>query len=149
MEQYLWIVWLVIFVVMIVIEASSPALVSVWFALGALIALIISFIPGVAWWVQLIVFVAVSAATLLGLRPVFRKYLKKNSFKSNIDDYAGKKGIVIEEITFLKPGTVKINDVCWSAIPLNVEETIPDNSVIEVVTVNGNKLVVKKVEDKK
>ena len=149
MEQYLWIVWLVIFVAMIVIEASSPALVSIWFALGALIALIVSFIPGVAWWIQLIIFVAVSAATLLGLRPVFRKYLKKNAFKSNIDDFAGRKGFVIEEITYLKPGTVKINDVCWSAIPVNSDETIPDNSVIEVVAVSGNKLIVKKVEDKK
>ena len=59
MEQYLWIIWLAIFVIALVIEASGPSLVSIWFALGALVTMIISFIPGVAWWIELIVFVVV------------------------------------------------------------------------------------------
>ena len=55
---------------------------------------------------------------------------------------------MIEDITYLKPGAVKINDVSWTAIPVNENETIKENEVIEVVAVNGNKLVVKKVEVK-
>jgi membrane protein implicated in regulation of membrane protease activity len=47
-EQYMWIIWLVLFVAMLIIEAIGPALVSIWFALGAVIALILSFIPEVA-----------------------------------------------------------------------------------------------------
>ena len=67
MEQYMWIIWLALFVLMLVIEASGPALVSVWFSFGALIALIVSFIPGVSWWIELIVFTVVSAATLFAM----------------------------------------------------------------------------------
>ena len=78
MEQFMWIIWLSLFVVMQIVEALGPNLVSIWFSFGALVSLIVSFIPGVPWWVEVIVFVVISAATLLSLRPVFRKYLKRN-----------------------------------------------------------------------
>lgn len=149
MEQYLWIIWLVIFVSMLVIEASGPNLVSIWFALGALIALIISFIPGVAWWIELIVFVVVSAVTLLALRPVFKHLLKRNIFKSNVDSLQGKRGYVVEDITYLIPGAVKMGDVKWSAVPQDKNTTFLKGEVVEVVSINGNKLIVKKVEEKK
>ena len=149
MEQYMWIVWLSLFVIMVIIEASGPALVTIWFALGALIALIISIIPGAPWWVELIAFIVISASALLALRPVFKKYLKRNVIKTNMDSFIGKKGYVIEDITFLKPGAVKIGDVSWTAIPVNEKETILENEVIEVVAISGNKIIVKKVEDKK
>ena len=66
MEQYLWIVWLAIFVIAVIVEASGPSLVSIWFALGALVTLIISFLA--PWWVQLIVFIVVSTAALFTLK---------------------------------------------------------------------------------
>ena len=149
MEQYLWIIWLVIFISMVVVEASGPNLVSIWFALGALVALIISFIPGVAWWIELIVFVVVSAASLLALRPVFKHLLKRNIFKSNVDSFQGKRGYVVEDITYLIPGAVKMGDVKWSAVPQDKNTTFLKGEVVEVVSVNGNKLIVKKVEEKK
>ena len=149
MEQYLWIIWLVIFVSMLVVEASGPNLVSIWFALGALVALIISFIPNVAWWVELIVFVVVSAASLLALRPVFKHLLKRNIFKSNVDSMQGKRGYVVEDITYLIPGAVKMGDVKWSAVPQDKNTTFLKGEVVEVVSINGNKLIVKKVEEKK
>ena len=147
MEQYMWIVWLVIFVVMLIVEASGPALVSIWFAFGALISLILSFIPGVTWWIEIVIFVVASAATLLALRPLAKRYFKSNVYKSNVDAYVGKRGYVIEDITYLKPGAVKIGDVSWTALPANEKEKILENEVIEVVAVNGNKLTVKKVEE--
>ena len=149
MEQYMWIIWLSLFVIMVIVEASGPALVSIWFALGALVALIISVIPGAPWWVELIVFIVISTATLLALRPIFKKYLKRNVVKTNMDSFIGKKGYVIEDIAFLKPGAVKIGDVSWTAIPVNENDTIKENEVIEVVAISGNKIIVKKVEEKK
>ena len=147
-ETYMWIIWLSLFVVMLIIEASGPALVSIWFSLGALIALIVSFIPNVQWWIQVIVFVVISIATLFALRPIVKRYMKRNRYNTNIDSFNGKKGYVIEDITYLKPGAVKIGDVSWTAIPVNKDETIVENEIIEVVAVNGNKLIVKKVEEK-
>lgn len=147
-EQYMWIIWLVLFVTMLIIEAVGPALVSIWFALGAVIALILSFIPEVAWWIEVIVFVVISIATLLALRPILKRYIKRNNYNTNIDSFTGKRGYVIEDITYLRPGAVKIGDVSWTAIPVNKDEKIVENEIIEVVAVNGNKLIVKKVEGK-
>ena len=147
-ETYTWIIWLALFVVMLGVEALGPALVSVWFAFGALVALIVSFIPGVAWWVEVVIFVVISLATLLALRPVLRRYFKRNNYNTNIDSFTGKRGYVIEDITFLKPGAVKIGDVSWTAVPADKKAKILENEIIEVVAVNGNKLVVKKVEEK-
>ena len=147
-EQYMWIIWLVLFVTMLIIEAIGPALVSIWFALGAVIALILSFIPEVAWWIEVIVFVVISIATLLALRPILKRYIKRNNYNTNIDGFTGKRGYVIEDITYLRPGAVKIGDVSWTAIPVNKDEKIVENEIIEVVAVNGNKLIVKKVEGK-
>lgn len=147
-ENYMWIIWLALFVVMLLIEASGPALVSVWFSFGALVALIVSFIPNVLWWVEVIVFVVISIATLLALRPILKRFYKRNNINTNIDSFTGKRGYVIEDITFLKPGAVKIGDVSWTAIPANKDQTILEDEVIEVVAVRGNKLIVKKVEGK-
>lgn len=148
MEQYMWIVWLALFVIMLIVEASGPALVSIWFSFGALVTLIVSFIPGVPWWTEVIIFVVLSAAALLALRPIVRRYVKRNKYNTNVDSFTGKRGYVIEDIELLKPGAVKIGDVSWTAIPVNKDEKILENEIIEVVAVNGNKLVVKKVEGK-
>ena len=113
-----------------------------------MIALILSFIPEVAWWIEVIVFVVISIATLLALRPILKRYVKRNNYNTNIDSFTGKRGYVIEDITYLRPGAVKIGDVSWTAIPVNKDEKIVENEIIEVVAVNGNKLIVKKVEGK-
>ena len=149
MEQYLWIMWLVIFIITLVIEASGPNLVSIWFAVGALISLIISFIPGVAWWIEVIVFVLTSLLAFILLRPILKKFFKHNTYNTNVDSYVGKKGYVIDDITYLNPGSVKLGDVTWSAIPINKDEIIHKNEVVEIVSINGNKLSVKKVEENK
>ena len=148
MESYMWIVWLVIFVIMVIIEASGPALVSIWFAAGALISLILSLIPNIPWWVEIIAFVVVSVAALFALRPFSKKLLKRNTIASNVDSLIGKKGFVVEEISYLKPGSCKINDVVWTAVNVKEDESIAKDEVIEVVSINGNKLFVKKVEEK-
>ena len=88
----------------------------------------------------------ISVATLVAMRPVLKRYFKTNSIKTNVDSYTGKRGYVIEDIEYLRPGAVKIGDVSWTAIPLNKDEKILENEVIEVVSVSGNKLIVRKVE---
>ena len=152
-EQYMWIVWLALMIIMVIVECMGPALVSIWFAAGALVSLILSLfslIPGVTipWWVQVIVFVVVSAITLCALRPLSKRYLKRNTISSNVDSLVGKRGLLEEEIKPFEPGVCKINDVSWTAISTNGKETIAVKSVVEVVAIQGNKLLVKKVEEK-
>lgn len=146
MEAYLWIIWLSIFVLAIIIEAITSDLTSIWFAGGAMIALIISFIPGVAWWIQVIVFIVISTVMILGLRPVAKKLLKTNITNSNIDEMAGKKGIMLKGYDELNHGEVKINDVVWTAIGADESKAIPQGTKVVVVAVNGNKLIVRPIE---
>lgn len=146
MEAYLWIIWLSIFVLAIIIEAITSDLTSIWFAGGAMIALIISFIPGVAWWIQVIVFIVISTVMILGLRPLAKKLLKTKITNSNIDEMAGKKGIMLKGYDELNHGEVKINDVVWTAIGADESKAIPQGTKVVVVAVNGNKLIVRPVE---
>ena len=88
MELYisLIVVWLVIFVVSVIIEACTTELVSIWFSAGSIIALILSAIPNVPFYIPIIVFIVISLTLLLCLRPIIKKMLNKNTLNSNIDE---------------------------------------------------------------
>lgn len=139
----LWI-WLGVFVLAFVIEAITQDLVSIWFGLGALVALCITGFTD--WWVQLIVFVAVSAVALLATRPLVKKILARSERKTNIDDYVGQKVKTISEVTKFDGGEVKLNGIVYTAILMeDTDETIPTDTVVEVVAIKGNRLVIKKI----
>lgn len=145
MEQYMWIVWLAIFVVAIIIEATTTELVSIFFCFGSIVALIISFIPGASWWVQLIVFIVVSGASLLGLRPLVHKYFNKEKRNTNVDELIGKK-ITILDLDKDNLYEAKVNGLVWRVTTVDEEEQLKENDKAEVVAISGNKLVVRKVE---
>ena len=131
-EDWMWAIWLGIMIIMVMLS-------------------LFSLIPGVTipWWVQVIVFVVVSAITLIALRPLSLKYSKKNNvISSNVDSLVGKRGLLEEEIKPFEPGVCRLNDVLWTAISTNGKETIAAKSIVEVVAIQGNKLLVRKVEDK-
>jgi len=145
MAEYMWIIWLSLFVIMLIVEASTTELVSVFFALGALVAMIISFIPNVEWWVQLIVFVVVSGATLAALRPLVKKFFNKEKRSTNVDEMIGKKLTVLDVNNDGYP-EVKFNGLLWRIEGVEEEEKFEVNQKVEIVTIKGNKLVVRKVE---
>jgi membrane protein implicated in regulation of membrane protease activity len=146
-EPWMWTIWLAVFVIALIIEAVGTDLVSIWFAAGALVALIVSLFPDVKWWVELIIFMVISIASLLCFRPLVHRYLRRDLINSNIDEMKGKKGLLIEKIDLLHQGVCKINDVRWTAIAQDDKTKIPAGSTVEVLAVSGNKLIVKKVED--
>lgn len=140
-------IWLALLVVALIVEACTSELVSIWFASGALVSLILSAIPNIPWWVELIAFLSVSIALLFAVRPLTTKALKHSISKSNIDEIVGKKGIVVEEISELNMGLVKINGILWNAIPTE-NQTINKDEIIIVAAVEGNKLIVKNNKEK-
>ena len=142
----MWIIWLAVFVLALIIEAASAELLSIWFALGSLIAIILSFIPGVEWWIQLIVFLVISIAALFCLRPLMSKMMKRTQVKSNVDEMIHKKGKMVKTYDEFNHGEVRINGVVWTAIGSDEKETIEEDSYVEVLAVEGNKLVVKKIK---
>ena len=135
----IWI-WLGIFVLSVIIEAVEPDLVSIWFAAGALLAIILSIIPGVPFWVEIIVFLVVSFVLIFAIRPLAKKYLYKKEIKSNIEEKIGEKCVVIKAINELAHGEVKLNGVIWTAIARNKKEVFEEQSVVTIVGIDGNTL---------
>ena len=146
MEQYIMLfIWLAVFVIAIIVEASTTELVSIWFALGAIPAIILACFPAqIPFYASIIVFFGVSIICFIALRPLAHRYLLRKLSKSNVDEIIGKKGKIVKDITELDNGEVKINDVLWTAISSDESVGITKDSIVEVVSIKGNKLIVKK-----
>ncbi len=148
MSVMFW-VWLGIIVVTAIVEIFTMELVSIWFTIGAIIPFIFSGTTTLALEWQILIFVAVSAILMLSLRGVTKKFLLKNAKeKTNLDLLVGKKVRMLERTDFETMGSVKINDVVWSAVGEH-NETIEKDEIVEVVKISGNKVIVKKIEDKR
>ena len=144
----IWI-WLGIFVLSVIIEAVEPDLVSIWFAAGALLAIILSIIPGIPFWVEIIVFLVIAFVLIFAIRPLAKKYLYKKEVKSNIEEKIGEKCVVIKAINELSHGEVKLNGVIWTAVAKNKSEVFEEQAVVTIIGVDGNKLIVEKAENGK
>ena len=141
MEKYMPFIWIGFAIVMAVVEASTTQLVSLWFVLGAVAAAISTiFTPSI--FVQLVVFLVVSAMSLLITRPLVRRF-RKNSDKvgTNADRLIGQFGIVTKGIAdpFIV-GQVKVLGETWSAqseiTPIEV------GAKVEILEIEGVRLIV-------
>ena len=142
------IIWLAALVVLLIAEALTLGLTTIWFAGGALIALVAALV-GANVWVQLGIFLAVSLILLIFTRPVALRYMKKSTLKTNVDSLAGEQGIVSETIDNLEAtGKVKLNDVFWMARSED-GSIINEGTVVEIVRVDGVKLIVKVKEEER
>ena len=146
-------VWLSVIVLTVILEAATMDLVSIWFTIGAIVPFIMSAAHDAGGWVwQLVIFFVVSATLIFALRPFAKKWLTRNAGKTNLDTIIGQNYRLINGITFDKPGSVKINDVVWTAVCEDRNTSIEAGTIVEVVQVSGNKMVVKPSktkEDKK
>lgn len=140
--NYFTIMWAVLIVVFTLIEAASLGLTSIWFAVGALAALITSAM-GFNIVIQIVVFVIVAVVLLIYTRPIAKKVLKIGNNKTNIDAIIGQTGYVTKAIKMKETGLVKVNGQIWTAKCPEHEEIDMDEEV-EVLAVEGVKLIVKK-----
>lgn len=109
------ILWLVLTVILLIAEAATVTVISLWFAAGALAAMVTALLGG-GIWLQTGVFAAVSAIALMALRPLVRKYLTPKLTATNIDSVIGSVGIVTAAIdNIAASGQVKLNGMEWSA----------------------------------
>lgn len=135
--------WMVVFLGLVFLELATINLVSIWFAIGALVSFIVSlYVENVT--VQIAVFVAVSAVSLLLTKKIVKKLRTREPEKTNLDRVIGKIGIVTEEITKLEPGEVKVDGKKWSAIS---NKKIKVGSKVEILSIDGVKLNVKEVKE--
>ncbi len=146
MEVMFW-VWLAVIVVSVIIEVITLDLVAVWFAFGAVVPFILSAIGGIPLEIEISIFVVVSAILIIFARKYAQKLLFKNmNIKTNVHAQEGKRYRLLEETDFEKNGSIKINDIVWTAVSENGEK-ISKGELVEITKIDGNKMVVKKVEE--
>lgn len=140
-------IWLGIVAVLLVIEAITVGLTTIWFAGGALIAAIASWL-GAGQMVQWALFIGVSLILLIFTRPFAVRYMNREVSHTNVDSLIGKKAVVIQEINNLaQTGQVRINDLEWMARTKNDECTIPEKTVVIIREVKGVKLIVEEEKE--
>ena len=138
--------WLVALVLFILIEIATMGLTTIWFAGGALVAVIASAL-GLSLVVQIVLFFAVSFVLLYFTRPMAVKYFNKDRVKTNAESLVGRQAIVISEIDNLQGiGQVTVGGMEWSARTAEAGVRLDVGSVVNIIAINGVKLI---VEEKK
>lgn len=135
--------WTIVLVIAVVVEAITIDLVSIWFGVGALAALIGDAL-GSSQVVQVILFTVVSIICIIITRPLSKKYLRGNTVRTNYDRIIGKHCLVTETITADNKGEVKVMGTLWMATSLN-NETIEAGQYAEVISIEGAHVIVKKI----
>ncbi len=134
--------WLAAMVVLLIVEAAVPGLVSIWFALGALAALI-SALFHAPFWLQMVWFLAVSILTLALTRPLAKKYVNSRVSPTNADRNIGKEALVTEEIDNLRgKGAVSLDGKTWTARMAEENEHAAVGETVRVLRIEGVKLIV-------
>lgn len=141
LEYMVWF-WLAFFVIALVVEVITADMISIWFALAAIPSFIIALVDGHIVW-QIVSFILIAGVLLFLTRPVVKKYLKTNEIKTNVDAMVGMTGTVIKEITSDEIGRIVIRQIDWAAVS---KENILVGEHVRVLDVDGNKLIVEKIE---
>lgn len=135
--------WLVLLIIFILIEVMTMGLATIWFAGGALVAVLVS-ILGAPVWLQVILFFAVSLVLLFFTRPVAVKYFNRDRVKTNVESMVGRQAIVISDIDNIHGiGQVTVSGQEWSAKSSDDKVRIPAGAVVNVIAINGVKLIVR------
>lgn len=139
------ILWLTLMVVFLVVEASTVTLVSLWFAAGALAAMVSAMLGG-AVWLQTLVFLAVSTVLLTALRPLVRRYVTPKLTRTNVDSIIGTAGPVTVAIdNMVASGQVKLGAMVWTARSTS-GAPIPEGTLVRVDKIEGVKVFVSPAE---
>ena len=137
-------IWLVIMVALVVGEAVTVGLTFIWFAVGALEALVAAAFGG-AVWLQVLVFLLVSALALALVRPAAAKLLKPGKTATNADRVIGAIAVVTQTIDNVAgQGAVKIAGQPWTARS-QLDVVIPEGSRVKVIRIEGVKVYVEAV----
>ena len=139
-------VWLVLMVIFLVAEASCPChLISIWFAVGSLVAIVVSLLGGPVW-LQVAAFLLISCGLLAALWPLVRKYLKPKLTATNVDSVIGSTGLVTVAIDNVAAvGQVKLGGMEWTARSTS-GDPIPEGVRIRVDRIEGVKVFVSPAE---
>ena len=139
------IIWLALMVIFLIAEAMTVSMVSLWFAAGAVVALLLSLLH-LQIWLQVLLFFLVSGALLACLRPLVRRHVTPKLTPTDVDAIVGTRCMVTAEIdNVCAAGQVKLNGIEWSARSVT-GQIIPEGTLVRVERVEGVKVFVIPVE---
>ena len=138
-------IWLGLMVAFLVAEAACPChLISIWFAVGSLVAVAVALLGG-AVWLQILLFLLVSCGLLAALWPLAKKFLKPRLTATNVDSVIGSVGLVTVAIDNLTAvGQVKLSGMEWTARSAS-GDPIPEGTRVRVDRIEGVKVFVSPV----
>lgn len=138
--------WLAAMVVFILMEASTVTLVSIWFAAGALAAIVVALLGG-GIGLQVGVFLVVAVLLLASLRTVVRKYIQPKIVPTNVDSVIGSVGVVTAAVNNVAAqGQVKLGGMEWTARS-TAGETLAEGTLVRVDRIEGVKVFVSPAEE--
>lgn len=136
--------WALAAALLLGIEFLTFGLTTIWFAGGALVALLCA-VFGAPVWVQVGVFAGVSVALLAATRPLAVKHLNTKRVRTNADALIGQEAIVTGRIDNLhSTGSVQVNGQEWTARSVREDETIEKGETVMIRDIQGVKLIVGK-----
>lgn len=141
--NYQLIAWIALAVVFVVIEIVTVQLTTIWFAVGA-VGAVVACLLGANNTVQLIVFVVLSLLSLVISRPYVKKFTKTKVHPTNADMLIGQQAVVTEDIDNLRNvGSVSARGLAWTARSED-GSVIEKDAVVTIVAIEGAKLIVTK-----
>ena len=141
----MWVLWLIIAGSMVLLECMTVGFLVIWFGVGALFAMLTSFFID-SLFIQTIVFIVSSAILILLTKPLVKKFIQKDDEKPNVYTVIGKTALVTKDIDTEKSiGQVKVDSDSWSAKDVN-GGFIPMGSKVEILSIEGVKVIVKKID---
>ena len=136
--------WLIAIALLLLIEFATSTLTTIWFAGGALIALLCA-VAGGPVWLQVALFLAGSAVLLLLTRPMAVKMLHKGTVATNADSLIGQEAVVTEKIDNLRgTGEVQVGGQYWTARSVDNDQVIEEGEIAMIRSIQGVKLIVGK-----
>lgn len=141
------VLWLGVMILMLVVEAAVPGLVSIWFAAGALVTIPVAALHA-PFWLQVAVFLAVSVAALILTRPLAKKYIAAKVQPTNADMIIGHECYIQEEIdNVLGTGAVVAGGKVWTAVSYDDDVKLSAGTRATVESIKGVKAVVRPLDD--
>lgn len=138
--------WLAAMVVFLLAEAMTVTLVSIWFAAGALVAIVVALLGG-SLGLQVVLFLVTASALLISLRTMVRRFIHPKLIRTNVDSVVGSVGVVTTPVNNIAAlGRVELNGMEWAARS-TTGSPLPEGAQIRVDRVEGVKVFVSLAEE--
>lgn len=142
----MWQIWAIAAGIFLILEAFTMGFLVFWLSIGALLAMLVSFITDNII-IQTTVFVVSSGLLIFATKPLVKKFTQKDTTKTNVYSLVGKKAIVIEDIDWATgSGQIKFEGQVWSARTVE-QVNIEKGTEVEIEKIEGVKAFVKPLKE--